>query len=182
MKEIERPSANEYGDYYQGYVDKVGPGNIFEILSDQMTETVSLIKKLNEESALYSYSDDKWTVKEVIGHMIDSERVFAYRAMSFARGEQQDLPGFDQDAYVAAGEFNKRSLQSLEAEYTAVRKTSLALFGSFSKEKLQLVGKANGYNFSVQSMAYIIAGHERHHLDLLGSKYQLEVIHTPQGS
>jgi uncharacterized damage-inducible protein DinB len=173
MKEIERPSTNEYGDYYQGYVDKVVPGNIFEILSDQMNETVSLIKKLNEESALYRYADDKWTVKEVIGHMIDSERVFTYRAMSFARGEQCDLPGFDQDAYVKAADFNKRSLGNLETEYTAIRESTLAFFSSLSDRKLQLVGRANGYNFTVRAMIYIIAGHERHHLDLLQSKYNL---------
>jgi len=127
MPTVQRPEIDEYGEFYRTYVQKVGTGNIFEILSGQMDETLSLIKNLTPEQAFFSYADDKWTVKEVIGHMIDSERVFAYRGMSFARGEQQDLPGFEQDDYVESAQFNERSLESMQEEYVALRKATLAV-------------------------------------------------------
>lgn len=174
MATVQRPKIDEYGEFYRDYVKKVGTGDIFYILSDQMDETLSLIKNLTPEHALFSYADDKWTVKEVLGHMIDSERVFAYRGMSFARGEQQDLPGFEQDDYVASAQFNERSLESMKEEYVALRKATLALFGSLSKATMMQRGKANGYSFTVRSILYIIAGHERHHLDVLKDKYGLE--------
>lgn len=174
MPTVQRPDINEYGEYYRDYVQKVGSDNIFTILSEQMDETISLIKNLTPEQALYRYAEGKWTVKKVIGHMIDSERVFAYRGLSFSRGEQQDLPGFDQDTYVSEANFDNRSLGSFEAEYAALRKATLALFGSLSEESFLKKGKANSYSFTVRSILYIIAGHERHHLDILRSKYGLE--------
>lgn len=170
-----RPNKEEYGSYYEGYVQKVGPGNIFDILKNQMHETYTLINSLTSKQALYQYAKDKWTVKEVVGHMVDSERIFACRALSIGKGGQQELPGFDQDNYVKAGNFNERSLQSLGDEYFSLRNATIALFESFPEETLSRKGIANNTTFSVRAIAYIIAGHERHHLQILREKYQLSL-------
>lgn len=169
-----RPETGEYGDFYQGYVEKVGDGNIFDILMDQMHETHTLIGSLTPEQATCRYAEDKWTVKEVIGHLIDSERVFAYRGLCFSRGERKDLPGFDQDEYVKEANFNDRSLQSLGEEYFSQRNSTIALFKSLPEDIMLRKGKANGFTFTVRSIPFIIAGHERHHLDVLKQKYRID--------
>lgn len=168
-----RPEPEEYGDYYQEYIEQVGPGEILEILKDQMHETYTLINSLTAKQAGYRYAEGKWTVKEVLGHMIDSERIFAYRGLCFARNETKPLPGFDQDAYVEDGNFNDRSTQSLGDEYFSLRNATIVLFDSFSEETLLKRGTANDATFSVRSLAYIIAGHERHHLNVLRDKYHI---------
>lgn len=168
-----RPGKDEYGEYYEGYIEKVGPGNILDILKDQMHETYTLINSLTAKQARYSYAKEKWTVKEVIGHLVDSERIFAYRGLCFARGEQKELPGFEQNDYVEESNFKDRSLKNLSDEYFSLRNSTIALFSSFSDETLLKKGKASGYPCSVRAIAYIIAGHERHHLDVLRDKYHV---------
>lgn len=174
MLQIQRPEKDEYGKFYRGYIEKVGAGNIFEILEEQMNRTVSLIRGLTPDQAHYCYDADKWSVKEVIGHLIDSERVFAYRGLCFARGERQNLPGFDQDDYVEEAHFNDRSLESLKNEYLTVRTSTLLLFKGFDQQTFLRKGKASGYDCTVRAMLYIIAGHERHHQQILKEKYGLD--------
>lgn len=168
-----RPEQDEYAESYQDYVHKVGAGNILDILLNQMHETYTLINSLSEEQALSKYAENKWTVKEVIGHIIDSERIFSCRCLCFAREENAQLPGFDQDEYVRNGDFNNRSLHNLAKEYYALRDSNVHLFRSFSSETLMKKGKANNFMFTVRSMPFIMAGHERHHLNILKSKYGL---------
>lgn len=168
-----RPEPNEYGAFYRGYIEQVGPGNIVETLKDQMHETYTLINSLTAKQAGYRYAEGKWTVKEVIGHLIDSERIFAYRGLCFARNESKSLPGFDQDAYVDEGNFTERSTKSLGDEYFSLRNATIVLFDSFSEEILSRQGIANDATFSVRSLAYIIAGHEKHHLNVLREKYHI---------
>lgn len=168
-----RPEPDEYGQFYQGYIEQVDQGDILEILKDQMHETYTLINSLTAKQAGYRYAEGKWTVKEVIGHLIDSERIFAYRGLCFARNETKALPGFDQDAYVDEGNFTDRSTQSIGDEYFSLRNATIVLFDSFSEEILSRKGIANDATFSVRSLAYIIAGHERHHLDVLRDKYHI---------
>lgn len=168
-----RPEPDEYGAFYQDYIEQVGPGNIIDILKDQMHETYTLINSLTAKQAGYRYADGKWTVKEVIGHLIDSERIFAYRGLCFARNETKALPGYDQDEYVEEGNFKDRSTQSLGDEYFSLRNATIVLFASFSENTLSKKGTANNATFSVRSLAYIIAGHERHHLNVLRDKYHL---------
>lgn len=170
MQNIQRPADDEYGKYYQNYIEKAGD-NIFEILEDQKNQLHTLIRSLDNEQALYSYAEGKWSVKEIIGHLIDSERVFAYRALSFARGEQQHLPGFEQDEYVQEAWFDERSLQSLADEYLTVRNSTIELFKSLAEDTLLKKGTASGNPFSVRALLFIIAGHERHHLDILQERY-----------
>lgn len=168
-----RPQPDEYGEFYKGYVDKVDSDNVLEVLKDQMHETYTLINSLTAKQAAYRYAAGKWTVKEVIGHLVDSERIFAYRALCIARGEQQNLPGFDQEEYVEQGNFKDRRLKNIGDEYFSLRNANIAMFNSFSEETLLRKGKANGYDCSVRALAYIIAGHERHHLDVLKDKYHV---------
>ncbi|MDX1586032.1 MAG: DinB family protein [Balneolaceae bacterium] len=168
-----QPKPEEYGSYYQGYIEQVGPGNVLEILKDQMHETYTLINSLTAKQAGYRYAEGKWTVKEVIGHLIDSERVFAYRGLCFARKETKSQPGFDQDAYVEEGNFNARSTKSLGDEYFSLRNATIVMFDSFSGETLLNRGVANDATFSVRALAYIIAGHERHHLNVLRDTYHI---------
>ena len=122
---------------------------------------------------MFRYQPGKWSVKEVLGHITDGERVFSYRALRFARADQTPIPGFDETKWVPAGHFDRRSLQDLVAEYEAVRAATLALFASFDDEALLRRGKANDAEVSVRALAHIIAGHELHHVGLLRERYGL---------
>jgi len=164
----------EYGEYYRSYVDRVQEGNILEILKNQMLTTYTLIMTLNPEQAGYRYAEGKWSVFEVIGHLIDTERVFAYRALRFSRNDSRELPGFDQDAYVRQANFESRGKQSLANEYSAVRNASVHLFEGFTEEMLMRGGIASKAPFTVRSIPFIIAGHERHHWSVLREQYGLE--------
>lgn len=165
------PQPTEYNDYYQGYIELVSERNVIQQLTQQGQQVFSLIRQLNEEQAAHRYAKRKWSVQEVIGHLIDTERVMAYRALCIARGEEQSLPGFDQDDYVTEANFSERSLQNLSTEYDAQRNANVRLFSSFNAERIEQVGTADGSNISVRALAYIIAGHERHHLNVLDEKY-----------
>ncbi|MDX1619059.1 MAG: DinB family protein [Balneolaceae bacterium] len=164
----------EYGDFYQGYIDQVGSGNVIEILKNQMQLTYTLINSLSYEQSHYRYAKGKWSVLEVIGHLIDAERVFAYRALRFSRNDDAELPGFDQDQYIDESNYNSRSKQSLGNEYRAVRNASVHLFSGFTEGMLMRKGVANEALFTARSIPFIIAGHERHHLALLKTNYGLD--------
>ena len=169
--EIEPPSTDEYDSYYQGYVDKVEGRQLSLILRQQRAKVLELLDGLSEEQAVYRYAPEKWSIKEVLGHLIDTERVFAYRAMSIARGEAQSLPGFDQDEYVQVGDFDQRSVESLRTEYEAVRNASIAFFESLDEASWRKTGTANDVTVSVRAIGYIVPGHEAHHLGILRERY-----------
>lgn len=166
-----RPEPTEYGDFYRGYVDMVGEGNILRLLTAQRDTALQLLRSIDEERAEHRYAAGKWSIKEVIGHVTDSERVFAYRALCFARGERAPQPGFDQDAYVAAADFNRRSLGDLAAEFSQARYANVTLFGGFDDDVWLRRGVANGVEFTVRSIPYIIAGHELHHIAVIRERY-----------
>jgi uncharacterized damage-inducible protein DinB len=144
---------------------------LLETLERQCVETARLLEKIPESKALYRYAPAKWSIKEVLGHLADSERVFAYRALRFARGDTTPLPGFDEQVYAPAGRFDERSVADLGAELGAVRRATIALFGGLDEEALARRGTANGTEVSVRALAYIIAGHELHHLTVLRERY-----------
>jgi len=171
MTGMTRPYLSDFPTFYQGYVDTVDSDNILETLRQQRDKTTSFFKSVSDEKANYAYAEGKWTVKEVLGHMVDSERVFVFRALSFARGEEQSLPGFDENTYVPAGKFGDRTLQSLIDEYTSVREATLTFFNNLRDEDWAKTGIANNGNFTVNSLAYIIAGHNEHHLKILAERY-----------
>jgi len=170
---IPRPVAPEYAPYYGRYIDKVPDGDLLRTLEDQGRETQAVLAGLSEAKALHRYAPGKWSVKEVIGHVTDTERVFSYRALRFARGDATALPGFDENAWVPAGSFDARSLADLAAELDAVRRATLALFRGLDAAALARRGTASDNAVSVRAIAWIIAGHERHHVALLHERYKV---------
>ncbi len=160
-----RPEANEYAPYYERYVSLVPDADLVETLERQGAETLALLRGLTEEQGAHRYEPGKWSVKQLVGHVNDGERIFAYRALAIARGDTQPLPGFDENAFVAAGNADRRPMRELLAEFAAVRAATAALFRGFDEAALSRRGVANNREYSVRSIAYIIAGHERHHAD-----------------
>jgi hypothetical protein len=152
-------------------VDLVPAGDIAMVLEQQMGDTETLLGGLGDEQGNYRYAPGKWSVKEVIGHLIDSERVFAYRALRIARNDKTPLPGFEQDDYVAAGGFDRRSLADLAREFEHVRNATLDLIRPLSKEAFDRRGVANNAEVSVRALVWIIAGHELHHKEVLRRRY-----------
>jgi uncharacterized damage-inducible protein DinB len=167
---IERPGPNEYPPFAAGYVALVGNGPIIEILEYLQQTTLHFFTRMDPARASYAYAEGKWTVKQVLGHMIDSERVFAYRALAFAR-DPLELPGFDQDIYMANSHFNNRKLEDLAIEFNALRETTLHLLRTITDEQSTQKGIASGYPVSVRGLAYLIAGHELHHLKIIKERY-----------
>jgi len=162
---------DEVPAYARGYFELVGEQDPIALLRKQLSETTKLYKSIPSEKWDYAYAEGKWTIKEVLGHLIDSERIFQYRALRFGRGDTTDLPGFDQDIYVAAGNAPRRSAESLIEEYETVRKSSLLLFEQLNETELERSGTANGAMVKVRWLAYMSAGHEMHHLRILKERY-----------
>jgi hypothetical protein len=165
-----RPQAGEYNPYYGRYISLVSSDDVIEMLEKQPPETVSLFKSASAK-ADFRYAPGKWSVKEMLGHVNDTERVMAYRALRVARRDKTPLPGFEQDDFVRDGNFGRRTLPDLIDEFTDVRKATLSLFRTFDGGVGERIGEASGHAVSVRALAYIIAGHELHHRKLLQEKY-----------
>lgn len=167
-----RPGAGEFASYATADIDYVEGDDAVDVLARQQRETVELFESIGETRAAgLTYAPGKWTVKEVLGHLADDERIFAYRALCVARGDTRPLAGFDENDYVAAAAFEARSLESLLAEYRIVREATIALFAALTEEQWLRRGNVNGYEASVRGLAFHIAGHELHHLRVLREKY-----------
>jgi uncharacterized damage-inducible protein DinB len=166
-----RPDSTEYSPYYGKYVEKVPQGDLLQILERERRETLALLRGLTETQALHRYAPGKWSIKEVVGHVNDSERIFAYRALRIGRGDTTPLASFDQDTYVPAGAFDARPVADLAAEYDAIRGATLALLRSFDEAALARRGTASGKEVSARGLAWIIAGHARHHFDIVRERY-----------
>jgi hypothetical protein len=167
---LSRPDRSEYADFYANYIGSVPEGDLLTFLSSQPGAYRKLLDSLTDEAASARPQPGKWNVKEIIGHLCDAERVQSYRALRFARGDQKELQGFEQDDYVREAQSNGRSLKDLLDEFEAIRNSTLALFRSFSSQVWQRSGVANGAPVSVRAMAYIIAGHTLHHYELLKAR------------
>ena len=168
---MERPGQDEYAPYYERYVSQVPDGEIVALLERQAAEAPAFLRGLSPETAEHRYAPGKWSVKEVVGHLSDAERIFAYRALRIARGDATPLPGFDENPYVEAGGFGARSMESLAGEWDDVRRATLSLFRSLGAEAMARRGTASGYEVSVRALAYIIAGHTAHHLENVRTRY-----------
>jgi len=166
-----RPERSEYAPSYEGYVSRVPDGDIVAALAKQLEETLALIRGIPESRGDYRYAEGKWSIKELLGHVIDSERVFAYRALRFARGDSTPLSGFEQDDFVKGADFNKRTLADLAKEYEYVRRATICLFESLEDRAWERRGTANNNDVSVRALAFIMAGHERHHVEILRTRY-----------
>jgi hypothetical protein len=166
-----RPATNEYFKYYDRYVRLVPEGDIIKILREQLAIMKPFIENIPAEKAEYRYQPEKWSVKEVFGHMIDVEWVFSYRALRFARGDQTSLPGIEQDDLMAGANFATRNLASLFEEFKHLRSANILLFESFEEGIMDRIGSASGFEFSVRSILYIIVGHLNHHIGILKERY-----------
>ena len=162
---------NEIPEFYQGYVLKLEHDELIVNLETTGDDFVSLARKIPESNGEFAYDSGKWTIKEVIQHMIDTERVFAYRAMRFARMDKTDLPGFEQNDYVPASRANDRTMSELVEEFDNLRSGTINLFKSFDEPMLKAEGTANGYPFSCQAVGYIAAGHCKHHAHIIKERY-----------
>ncbi|MEB0263781.1 MULTISPECIES: DinB family protein [unclassified Mucilaginibacter] len=168
---ISKPNSDDYAAYATGYVNKVPDGaDVLQVLLDNQIKTYNLFHNMTDAQAMHAYAEGKWTLKEVLGHMIDTERVFSFRAFVFSR-EDISLPGFDQETYVFSTDFNSRTIQSLADEFKAVREATLFLYRSFSAEQLKRSGVASGALVKVGALVYITAGHEIYHLDIIKERY-----------
>jgi hypothetical protein len=176
-KAIACPDPSEYAPYYGKYITLVGGNDVVAALEDQPRETVALLSGLTEEQGDYRYAPVKWSIKEVVGHVIDAERVFSYRALRFARHDQTPLASFEQDDYVRAGNCAGLRLADLIEEFVAVRRATVWLFRHLTAEAWMQRGIASDNPVSVRAIAYIIAGHELHHRRVLRDKY----LSAPQG-
>jgi hypothetical protein len=168
---IAAPDPTEYAPYYGRYIALVGGDDVVAALEDQPRETLALLSTLSEEQGDYRYAPAKWSVKEVLGHVIDTERVLSYRALRFARNDRTPLASFEQDDYVRAGNFADCRLADLIEEFVCVRRASLWFFRQLSAEAWMRRGIASGNEVSVRAVAYIVAGHELHHRRVLQEKY-----------
>jgi len=168
---MQRPKTGEYSPYYENYISLVEGNEPIKIMERQLIETPKLFSTIPANRGNYAYDTRKWTIKEILGHLIDTERVFAYRAMCISRGEQQSLPGFEQDDYVKAANFGKRKLADLIEEYGKAREATIAMFKSFDAEAIGRRGIANKKDITVNALFFIIPGHEQHHLNILKEKY-----------
>lgn len=167
---IPAPEPSEYAPYYGKYISLV-QGDVIAALEDQPRETLALLSTLSEQQADYRYAPDKWSIKEILGHIIDAERVFSYRALRFARHDGTPLASFEQDGYVRAGDFGDRQLTDLIDEFVCVRRATVWLFRTLSADAWMRRGVASDNPVSVRAIAYIIAGHELHHRRILREKY-----------
>ncbi len=166
-----RPDSTEYAEYFGKYVSLVPDGEIVATLGRQLESTLTLLRSLTEAQGALRYAPGKWSVKELIGHLIDAERIFTYRALRFARHDATPLSGFDENHYVAHADFDARTLADLTDEFESVRRSTICLFKHLAEPAWLRRGVSNQHEISVRALAWITAGHELHHLGILRSRY-----------
>src|SRR5713226_9311922 len=168
---MKRPEPTEYAEFYADYVSKVSGSDVLGVLESQRVQMLQLFAGRSERDGSFRYAPGKWTVKEVLGHITDTERIFTYRALRIARGDQTPLPGFEQEDFVKNAAFSDRTLAGLAEEFALVRSASLALFRSFPEEAWPRRGVASEKEVTVRALAFITAGHQMHHRIILEERY-----------
>ncbi len=166
-----KPDYSRIPEWYHGYLKQVTETNLHKVLSDQQKTIASFLKRIPDKKQNYRYAKGKWTIKELLQHIIDSERVFAYRALSFSRNDTSHLPGFDENTWAENTNPAKREWKDMIDEFVAVRISTILLFKSFSKKQLQLNGIANNNSIYVEGIGFIIAGHAAHHIAIIKERY-----------
>jgi uncharacterized damage-inducible protein DinB len=170
---LPRPAAGEAPPFQEEYIAEVSGENIGEQLVSQLEDMERLFSSLDDGAALARYAPGKWSIKEILGHLCDAERIFAYRLLRIARGDATPLPGFDENAYVPAGRFDERPLAALLAEFRALRLSTVALTAGIPTPAWSRRGQASGHSVSARALVYVIAGHTAHHLSVLRDRYGL---------
>jgi uncharacterized damage-inducible protein DinB len=173
---ISPPSPGTYAPYYETYISKLNGQDPIRVLGSLILDFKALLSEVPDEKEEFRYAEGKWSVKEVVGHMIDTERIMCTRALCIARGEKQSLPGFEENDYVAVANFDKRSLYDLSHEFGFVREGTLAFFKTLTEEDLDRVGTANNKPVTARAILYIIAGHHLHHMGVLKERYLADVL------
>ena len=168
---VGRPEPDEIPSHYVGYIKRVPEPDPVMVCASQIEETAALLRGLSETDALYRYERGKWSIKEVVGHLADTERIMSYRALRIARGDATPLPSFDENAYVPVAKFDGRSLTDLVGELRTVRAATLALLRTFDADAWRRRGTASGKPVSVRALGFMIPGHERHHVEVLRTRY-----------
>jgi DinB family protein len=166
-----RPETSEYAEYYGKYTGRIPGTNVLPVLEQQLESTLALFRKIDERKAEFQYAPGKWSIKQLVGHIIDTERVFAYRALVFSRNDTTALPGFDQDKWAEQSNFSGLTMAEITAEFEAVRRATIALFRNVEPAAWNRKGTANGKEVTVRALAFITAGHLDHHLEILKSRY-----------
>lgn len=161
----------EIPEFYKAYVAKVQDKGILKSLEDSWNELRDLIANLTEQDGFFAYADGKWTIKDVLQHIIDCERIMSNRALRFARADKTSLPGFDENHYVPQAKASNKSFFLLLEEFDAVRKSSITLFKGLDEDMMKNIGEANGHQFDAEAQGYIMAGHCQHHIDVLKERY-----------
>ncbi len=170
---MRRPENNEYGEWYAGYVSSITETDVVTVLFEQIDEIAEIYTSIDDAKGTFTYAEGKWTIKELLGHIIDGERVFGYRLHRFSHGDLTPLSSFDQDLYVANGRSNQRTFADLIDEFVTQRRSNVALVRSFRDEDWDLAGIASDNPVSVRALAFIMAGHVRHHSRILKERYLL---------
>ena len=171
MSALPRPDASEHAEYYSLYVELVPDGDVLETLRDQLGATLALLQSVPEDQETYRYAEGKWTIREVVGHLLDTERLFAFRALAIARSDGVDLPGMDQDEWAEHSNAADRPLGDLAQEWAALRRANVHMFAAMDEATGVRAGRASGLDFSVRSFPWIIAGHELWHRQRLEHDY-----------
>lgn len=168
---MELPKKGDYPGYFENYFKTINSNNPVNTLLTQSEEMFDLLNNISDEKANKSYAEGKWSIKEVLGHLIDTERVMSYRSLAIARGERQSLPGFEQDDYVKEADFNSRKINDLLEEYKTVRESTVSLFKTFNENIYDKKGTANNSPVTVRAIMFMIPGHEKHHINILKERY-----------
>lgn len=168
---MNRPLESEYAPYYESYIAYVSETDILPVLRSQMDELDVLLEHVEPNRETYRYAEGKWSIREIVGHLIDGERVFGYRAFCIARGEQQNLPGFDQDDYMLTAPYNGIELEDLLSELRLIRLGNIAMLRTLDEEAWSRIGTANDNQVTVRALVFIMAGHVRHHMNVLRERY-----------
>lgn len=166
-----RPEPSEYGAYYEKYVSLVTEPDLLGLLVRQPDELAAMFHDAREEKGTHAYADGKWTIKEVLSHLIDGERMFAYRVLRISRGDETPIEGFEQDGYIENSHANDRSFAELLEEFALLRRANVIFFGNLRDDGWTRIGTASGVKVSVRALAYIMAGHVRHHVAILNERY-----------
>jgi len=173
MVSLQSIAAKEYNPYYQPYIDAITTNDLFEALDLSYTDTLTLLEAYSEAQLTYRYAPDKWTIKDIVQHLIDAERILCYRALRFSRNDSSNLPGYDENWFVAYANANQREITDLVTEFQTVRNATVSLFKSFNSEMLIRSGIANQSEMSVRAAGLIIVGHNWHHLTIIKERYLL---------
>jgi hypothetical protein len=168
---MQRPEKTEYNEYYETYVSLVDENDIVAALENQLADLQNLFAEIDEEKAVYAYAEGKWTIKELVGHLIDGEKIFAYRALRISRADRTPIEGFEQDGYIENANFNGYKLADLLEEFALARRSNIIFFKHLQDEAWLRTGTASDNQVSVRALAYIMIGHVRHHANILKTRY-----------